>query len=105
MIHVTNPHKHTYTLDSSLAVANFKGMTLQQAANTKPVPHAQVLLLNTHPKKCEHTLSQLLDNQTETDVKRWYPASKTSDDEDRETHPRRYRHSLMQRAIELDKNR
>ena len=39
MLEITYPHSHTYTLDSCVVVANFKVMTTQQTANTKPVPH------------------------------------------------------------------
>ena len=34
-IQVTNPHNLIYTLDSCVALANFKVMTPNQAANTK----------------------------------------------------------------------
>ena len=55
-------------------------MTLQQAANTEPLPHVQVLLMNNHLKECEHILSQLFQEQTESDVKRWHPTPETCDD-------------------------
>ena len=79
-IQVTNPHNHTHTLDSCVAVANVEVMTLQHAEITKPVPHARVLLMNKHPGKCEHILNQLFHEQTETDAKRWYPTPETCDD-------------------------
>ena len=75
----TDSHSHTYLSDCCVAVANFKVMTPQQAANTKPEPHRKVLLMNNHPEECEHILSQFLE-QTETDVKRWYPTPETIDD-------------------------
>ena len=55
-------------------------MTLEQAANTKPVPQAHVLLLKNHPGECEHILDQLFHEQTENYGKRWYPALETCDD-------------------------
>ena len=54
MLQITNPHNHTYTLDSSVAVANFKVMAPQQAANTNKVAHAHVLLMNNHPEECDY---------------------------------------------------
>ena len=59
MIQITNPHSHTYTLESFEAVANFTVMTPQRGANTKPVPHAHVVFMNNHPEECERILSQL----------------------------------------------
>ena len=66
-LQINKPHSHTYALDSCEDVANFKVMKPQQAANTKPVPHALVLLMNNHPEECEHILSQLFQEQTEND--------------------------------------
>ena len=68
IIPVAKPHNHTYPLDSFVAVANFKVMNPSQARNTKPVPHAQVLLMNNHPEECEHNLNQILHEHTEKDV-------------------------------------
>ena len=48
MLQITNPHSPTYEIDNCVSVANFKVMTPQQAANTKPVTHAHLLLLNNH---------------------------------------------------------
>ena len=48
MLLVTNPHNHTYTLESCLAVVYFNVMTPHQAVNKKPVPNVQVLLMNNH---------------------------------------------------------
>ena len=53
-------------------------MAPHQAANTKPVPNVQVLLMNNHPKKSEHILHQLFHEQTETGAKRLYPTPDTS---------------------------
>ena len=80
MLHITNPHSHTYTVDKFVAVTNFKLMTPQQAVNTKPVPHAHMLLKNNHPEEREHILSRLFHEQTENDGKRWYPIPETWDD-------------------------
>ena len=77
MIQVTNHHNHTYTLDNCVAVANFMVITRHQAGNAKPVPHAQVLLLNNYPKECEHILNELLHEQTETNAKSCYPTLET----------------------------
>ena len=79
-LQITNPHSHTCTLDSCVAVDNFKVMTAQQAAKTKPVPHAHVLLMNNHPEECEHILSQFFHKQTENIGKRWYPTPEPFDD-------------------------
>ena len=70
MLQITNPHSHTYTLDSCVAVAIFKVMTPQQAANTKPLLHAHVLLMNNHPEECKHILNQSFHEQAENDRKR-----------------------------------
>ena len=80
MLQITNPRRHTYTLDSCVNVANFKVMKMQQAANTKPVPHTHVLLMNNHQREFEHILSQLLLKQAENDGGLWYPTSETCDD-------------------------
>ena len=66
---ITSPNSHAHTLDSCVAVANFNVMTLQQATNTEPVPYGHMLLVNNHPKECEHFLSQLFDKRTENDEK------------------------------------
>ena len=68
-LHITSPHSHAHTLDGCVAVANFNVMTLQQAENTEPVPHEHMLLMNNHPKECEHFLSHLFHKQTENDAK------------------------------------
>ena len=52
-------------------------MTLQQAANTEPVPHAHVPHLNYHPEECEPILSQFFHEQLETEVHRWYTTPET----------------------------
>ena len=77
---VTNPHNHTYTLDSCVAVASFNVMTPHQAAKTKAVPHAQLLLMNHHAEECEHSLNHLFHEQKENDAKRWYAKPETCDD-------------------------
>ena len=66
MLQITNPHIHTYTHDNCVAVDTFKLTTPQQAANTEPVRHAHVLLMNNHQEDCQHILSQLFHEQTET---------------------------------------
>ena len=48
MLQITNSHNHTFTFNSCTAVATFKVITPQQAANTKPAPHALVLLMSNH---------------------------------------------------------
>ena len=80
MIQATNPQNDTDTLDSCVAAANFKVMTPQQPSNTKPVPHAYVLLINNHWEECKHIISQLFHEITANIVKRWDPAPETSDD-------------------------
>ena len=55
------------TLDSCVAMANFMVMTPQQAANTVPVPHEHVLLINSQPEKGENMIGQLFHEQTEND--------------------------------------
>ena len=77
---VTDTHNHTYTIDTWVAVTNFNVMTPQQAANTKPVPEAHVLLMNDHPEEYEHILSQLFHEQTKNDGKQKYPTPETCED-------------------------
>ena len=82
MIQATNPQNYTDTFDGCVAAANFKVMTpqQQQPSNTKPVPHAYVLLINNHSEECEHIISQLFHEITANVVKRWYPVPETSGD-------------------------
>ena len=79
-IQVSKPYNHTCTLHISVAVANFKAMAPHQAVNTKPLPRAQVLLVNNPPGECEHILNQMFHDKNETDAKRWYPTPETCDD-------------------------
>ena len=80
MIQVTIPHNHTYTLNSCVAVVRFQVITPEPAANAEQVPHAQVLLMNNHTLECEHNLTQLFNEQTETNAKRCYPTPVTCND-------------------------
>ena len=73
IIQVTNPHSHIYTLGSFLTVKNFRVMSPQPPANSKPLLQEQTLLMNNHPEECEHFRSLLFHEQTENNVKRLYP--------------------------------
>ena len=80
MIQITNRPSQSYTLNSCIAVANFKLMTPQQASNTKLVPRANVLLKNDYTEECEHILNQLFQEQTKNKQKQLYPTPETGDD-------------------------
>ena len=69
MLHVTNAHLQTKTLDRCITVAKFKVINPQQVANTKPVPHAQVLLM--HNPVYDNIFSHLFDEETKHDIRRW----------------------------------
>ena len=77
-IQKTDHNNYIYTLVSCVAMAIFKVMTPHQAANTKPVPHAPVLLMNNHLDGYKHILYQLFHEQT--NAKRCNPTPETYDD-------------------------
>ena len=72
LIQVTNRPNRKCTLGGFVTVAISKVTTLHQAATTKAVPHAQLLLMNNCLDKFEHIFNQLFHEHTETVVKRWY---------------------------------